>query len=927
MARPRVCSLGDLCLAAISANGFLGRSTSNAVVLNPSSRAHYNALMRFMVQGFTVFLLAVLTAAPAFAATVRGVVSDVTGAALPDSHVVLRGLATGQEVETDTGADGRFELETPTPGTYLVIVTRPGFSEAARTVVVESPDAAVDVAVQLELGGFNAQVSVTAVRSERETRRIPLHVETITRAAVEQANTLSTGDALANSVANITPVGNGPFGVRPRLRGLDSTRLLVLVDGERLNTARQATDRQGAEVGLISPDAISRLEIVNGAGTLLYGSDALAGTINIITNEPGFSSERRVLYGFNGFYSSNENGARGTATIGASGPRYAVRLQAGLESFDDYKAGALTVEDTNPFFASGALDRADTIDDNFGFNFNAFPDPFNEPYVRTSRDVPNSGASGNFVNFSGQVKLGDNRTLRVRYQRREMNDVGFPDFARPYFFNVTSLPQSDLDRVSARYEARAITPWLANLSLTAHWQKTERRLRNLLPVQFPAPTQNSFFPISVFRLDVLSDTTQRVTTPGVDLQAVLVPAANHVLTTGLTFYRDSSRDTRTTATTTALVGQVALGQRGPMPVVLPEPMPLGPPAIAHPVRVPDASLRDVAIFAQDEWRLAPRLSLVAGLRGDFYNVTTKPTPGYDVASVVAGAVPAIDPSTLPDPDGATYTRQALTGDIGLVANTGGTISPFVRYGRSYRHPNLEELLFAGPATAGSIAPNVKLEPEQGNNVDAGATFNLSHISGGAFFFVNQYTNFIVQDLTTAVTPSGGLAQTTNFADVRIHGLELSATAPLAFRRGVVTLSASSAFMRGTITRGINPLDGSTLDGEPADNITPVKVLAAVRFTEPRGRWWAEYGVRTQGDVTRVIPTLLTSPFRVAQDLLSLKGFTVQRLGWGIALSRAREQLSLNFAIENLANTYYREHFQFAPSRGRSFTIGISAGTR
>jgi outer membrane receptor protein involved in Fe transport len=323
----------------------------------------------------------------------------------------------------------------------------------------------------------------------------------------------------------------------------------------------------------------------------------------------------------------------------------------------------------------------------------------------------------------------------------------------------------------------------------------------------------------------------------------------------------------------------------------------------------------------------PNLSLVAGLRGDFYNVKTEPTPGYDVGSVVAGANPPVDPSTLPDPDGATYSRKALTGDIGLVANTGGRVSPFVRYGRSYRHPNLEELLFAGPATTGSIAPNVKLEPEQGNNVDAGAKFNLPRVSGGTYFFVNQYSNFIVQDLTTAITPAGPLVQTTNFADVRIHGVELSADAPLVFTQGVVTLSGSTAFMRGTITKGINPLDGSSLDGEPADNITPVKILAAVRFTEPRGRWWAEYGLRTQTDVTRVTPTLLTSPFRIAQDLLSLDGFTVQRLGWGVALTRARDQLSLIFAVENLANKYYREHFQFAPSRGRSFTVGVSAGTR
>ena len=141
----------------------------------------------------------------------------------------------------------------------------------------------------------------------------------------------------------------------------------------------------------------------------------------------------------------------------------------------------------------------------------------------------------------------------------------------------------------------------------------------------------------MFRLDILSDTEQRVSTPGVDLQAVFVPASNHLLTTGLTFYRDRSSDSRTTSTTTSMVGQVALGQRGPAPVVFPTPVQLGPPTVAHPVRVPDASLRDVAIFAQDEWRLRPNLSLVAGLRGDFYNVTTEATPGYDVASVVAGA--------------------------------------------------------------------------------------------------------------------------------------------------------------------------------------------------------------------------------------------------------------------------------------------------
>lgn len=868
---------------------------------------------------------AVLTAAwPAAAGTISGVVTDATGAALVDARVIVRDIATGRETTAATDAEGRYRIATPGAGTYLVIVSRPGFSDAARTVVVENPEHEVEMPVQLELGVMSAQVTVTAARAEREVRQIPLHVESTARAAIQSQNPLSTGDVLA-AAPNVTPVGSGPFLVRPRLRGLDSTRLLVLVDGERLNTARQATERTGAEVGLVSADAIERVEIVNGAGTLMYGSDALAGTINIITNEPGLSPTPQLLYGFTGYYSSNENGRRGTLTLGATTSRFTFRAQGGVERYDNYRAGKLTVEDTRPYFASGRLRRADTVDDGFGFSFRAFPDPFNAPYVRTSSEVPNSQAAGAFVNLSSLITLGERRTLRVKYQRRRMTDVGYADFAAPYFFNVTSVPHSNLDKVSARYEAQAVRPWLAKLSLTTYYQQIDRLLQTTLPVQFPAPSGGTFFPITVFRLDILSKTGQRVWTPGVDLQAVLVPAPNHLLTAGVTAYRDRSSDTRTTETTTSMVGQVAVGARGPAPIVFPSPVALGPPAIAHPVRVPDASLRDVALFAADEWRLRPTLAVTAGLRGDFYTVTTEATPGYDVAAVAAGATPAIDPSTLPNPAGATYARRALTGDIGLLANPDGRVHPFVRFGRSYRHPNLEEMLFAGPATIGSIVPNVKVKPETGRNFDAGAKFRAGRVDGGVYYFLNQYQNFIGQDLVVARTASGPLAQATNYADVRITGLEFSVDAPVVFRRGVLTLTAQGAFTRGTITRGVNPLDGSSLAGTPFDNITPARVIAAARFTDASSRWWMEYGVRRQSEVARVARTLLDSPFLIAQDLLSLKGFAVQRVGWGVNVGRGRERAALVFAVENLADAYYREQFQFAPARGRSFTVGINIG--
>ena len=136
---------------------------------------------------------------------------------------------------------------------------------------------------------------------------------------------------------------------------------------------------------------------------------------------------------------------------------------------------------------------------------------------------------------------------------------------------------------------------------------------------------------------------------------------------------------------------------------------------------------------------------------------------------------------------------------------------------------------------------------------------------------------------------------------------------------------SGAFMRGTITDGVNPLNAQSLADTPADNITPSRVLASARYTGSAGRWWLEYGVRAQGRVDRVAETVLDSPFLIPQDLLSLDRFVVQRVGAGITLTRGAQRVGLTLAVENLGNVYYREHFQFAPARGRTFTVGLNLG--
>jgi outer membrane receptor protein involved in Fe transport len=852
-------------------------------------------------------------------AEIGGTTTDPSGGPLEAARVTLLNLASGAELVTESDAAGRFVFDGLSVGIYRVAVERDGYSGDSRTVSIAAADERLDTGFVLRPGGLTTSVTVTATRSARDALDVPLATETLTRPQLLRATPVSTGDAMVLA-PSITPVGSGPYGVRPRLRGLDSTRLLVLVDGERLNNARTATDRSGTEVGLIDLATVESIEFVSGAGSVLYGTDALAGTINILTNQPAFSDTVRFEYGFDGLYSSNESGRRGTVTLGVRTPRVAAQIIGGVEAFDDYEAGGDAAEDTRPLYADGTLRQGDTIDD-LGFAFDAFPDPFNAPFVRSDNRIPTSSAEGNTLNASALVALSDRHSLRVKYLRRRMTDVGFPDFAPPFFFQRITLPRSDLDRLSARYEARGLAPWFTNLKISAYFQEQTRLLRNEFPVQFPVPSQ-AFFPISVFRLDILSDTEQNVRTPGVDVQGTFLVSDRHVITAGTTMYVDRSQDSRRTVTQTSQVGTVGFGPRGLQAIVFPAAVPLGPPVVTHPVRVPDSRFRDLGVFVQDEWVLGANLKAVLGLRYDSYRVTTEPTPGYDVASLAQGAQPPIDPGTLPDINGDRLGRHAVTGDAGLLVRVTNQVSLLAHYGRSYRHPNLEELLFSGEATVGAILPNLRVEPETGHNVDVGLRVQAPQYAASLSYFHNRFDGFISTEIV-ADTPSDPVSQAINFADVRLQGLEAEGEVPLALGPGLVTLFGHLAYTRGDVVKGTNRFTGTSLDGTPQDNITPLKTVLGVRLSDARNRMWVEYGNRYQAEVERVAVTLSESPFLIAQDLLSLQAFTVHRLAFGLNLARERGRLGLTVAIENLSDRFYREHFQFAPARGRSLVAALT----
>lgn len=129
-------------------------------------------------------------------------------------------------------------------------------------------------------------VVVTATRTEMETKVIPNTVEVITQEDIQNLGATDVASALrlADNV-NITTNGSTGFGKRVSMRGMDTNHVLILVDGRRTANEDTSTSSNMFALDRINISNVERIEIIRGAASSQYGSDALAGVINIITKK------------------------------------------------------------------------------------------------------------------------------------------------------------------------------------------------------------------------------------------------------------------------------------------------------------------------------------------------------------------------------------------------------------------------------------------------------------------------------------------------------------------------------------------------------------------------------------------------------------------------------------------------------------------
>lgn len=896
--------------------------------------------------------------------TVQGIVRDQNGAVVIEAEVQMISIASGRLLKMKTDLSGKFEFADLLPGAYQLSVNSEGFAVSVRSIALGRSGLYSEDFV-LVPGLIESDITVTAGKGGARIAAETPQVVTVTDALqIEQrrpSSTLRTVD----KAPNLTPVIANSALERPRLRGLASNRVLLVLDGERLNNMR-SDPSSGVSPSVIDLNQLESTEVLSGAGSSLYGSDAMAGVINLITAVPSRAEfADHLSLRVNGDVRSNGLFRRGAANIDWSRPKFALRLSGSTFRADNYRAGGLPISlDQVVSLGTFAVDMGNAVGNSVARTYAVWN-------LDAGAEIPNGQAHG----FNDQLYLwffpGKNQSLRYRQLNSQHKNLGFSFIATPFDPRTQFNSFRRLDKYGLRYESRELTSWLPRIAGGFYRQKFSFPDDTITsPIVLGsswtlAPDPNSPQDLlavltgnqSTFTNGNLSNNKNSITTYFADVQATIAPFDKTLITTGIGYANDSSADE---FSRTDFV----------------------PPfrVISGRASNPDSVYRNWSWFSLFEHEPAQWLRITAGLRVDNWSTAAKITRGFPLgvestlldvsfSDLIAnpgpintsGAAGMVD--LVRGVKGITTNSTVVTGNTGVVLRLPQGINPYFRWGNSYREPGVTEryLLrdFGDRTFSVLVIPNLALRPERGQEFDLGIKVQRSRWSVSASYFVNNLKNFIGSafgpplfvpadpdrdlDPISPFFPFHGVlyVQRTNTARARIKGFEAAYETSLQLgRAGVITPFGTFGSLKGSnLTPDANtlrliaqfynrgdtpvPLRGSATDA-PLSSITPWRTINGVRFDNAQRRWFLEYEMRHQGRVERADPLDLSATISTEYGTLaSLNSFVVQSMRGGYTLRKENYRMSFTLGVENLTNRLYFEHFQTAPAPGRSMVFGTT----
>ena len=733
------------------------------------------------------------------------------------------------------------------PGTVAAQQTTPP-AEETKTEEEQQPKAS-----------FFDETTVTATGSERNVFDIATPVTVIREEKIAQKKAENAAELLREQ-PGVDVNGVGPNQLRPVIRGQRGLRVLFLEDGLRLNNPRRQTDF-GEIGGLVDLQSVSSIEVVRGPASVLYGSDAIGGVMNVISKEPAFDDGSHYTGFLEGRHSNAGDLSGLSAGVNARIGKFSVQLGGTKRQAEDYsipsgRFGNITVGD--------GVDALDTgVEDTSAWGSLSF--------------APAQGHS-----------------LRLRLNRYRADEAGF-GYVPAELYGATEeakvrilYPNQSFDRAAFSYDGVLQQVWADSTNVQVYYQSNERELVNDIDIDI-GPVGPGF-PHSSVEADTFNFSD--VDTWGVRADAVKVlGSGRHIVTYGVEGTRDESFNTDFSTTTTTI-----RTPRGNQVIVTTDSL----------ANAPNATNTAYGIFTQDEISIGKRLLVTAGVRFNSVETVAKATPGWDVSELGFSDRTFV---------GALSAKYQLTPSINALAS----------YGRGFRAPNIIERLFNGatPEGSGYQLLNPALDSETSDNFDLGLKYSRGNAFMEAVAFRNDIKGGIVQaflsaaeiaqlDAATRAAIEAAhvqfVVQQRNAARLRYEGVELA----LGWRaRNGFILGGNYTWINAERIDAANPPTGDSYSS---------KVFGYARYQPDGSRFWAEYHVRHNGeDAANIAPNEPVPPVG-----LSLPAFTVHGIGAGARLFEVNGLANeLTLWVENATNELYAEFSNatfFRPEPGRTVKV-------
>ncbi len=729
---------------------------------------------------------------------------------------------------------------------------------------------------------LHIETTVTATRTEVDVFDVPMSVSVIED--IDEHPVDNPAELLALE-PGVDLNGVGPNQVRPVIRGQRGLRILFLEDGLSINNPRRQADF-GEITGLSDLDGVAKVEVVRGPASVLYGSGAIGGVINLVPTGTTFSAPVAYRGGLDVRASSADEQEKLGGWLAGSGPTFAFSLRGSTRDAENYDApsgsfGAIRLDGATEVIDSGVED--DTVSGRLGWQWN------------------------------------ERQSLTFRGHRYRADQFGFgfvdPELIDPAFNGTQTrilYPFQDFDRYVLHWSGGGYTGTALNtFDVRIFDQSNERELAflgdiNIGPI-FPGA------PSSGITIDTLNFTD--VDTRGVRAEATRRAGERNFLTAGVEWGEDDSRNTdRSDQVTTfrfpfppSVIGEIP----GFTCIDFAPPFECSFSDTDTVANTPNARNTSYGLFVQDEFAVTDRLQLILGVR--YQNVETRAvnTPGLDT-------------------QGLDFDDDQVVGALNVLWQLNDSFELVGSVGTAFRAPSIIERLFNGvtPEGFGYQILNPSLESETSDYFDFGFKYRNRRGWAEAVYFENQIDNGIVQDFLSpaeiaglpavtrqAIAQAGAsfVVQQRNVDRVRFEGVEVSGGWSFA----------KSWSVGGSYTH----LNSERIDADnpPSGDVPEDKGSLWARYERPR--WSVEYRLRHNEDRRAVFeagdPVPLAGPTLPSFTLHEIAAFTT-------LVSNDRQEHRLGLVIENLTDELYAEFTNigaFRPQPERNFVVTYRLGLR